>query len=573
MPGPYDFTNKEISFTYQRLVQTDGSGNYFDGLGNTLSFPPGTSGTSGTSGSGGGGGGTGTSGTSGIDGTSGTSGTNSTSGTSGANGAMGIDGTSGTSGLNGISSGQVYYFNQSISSTPPPYKLIDVEPTGTGQATVVNNLTGLETGHLVSSFITSPSGLGFPVIPGGAQRFHLHFLKESINTNVEAYVEIQLADSSGTLIGPSIQSSNQPIGWIDGTSPAELTVDITLPSTYVDPTYRMVVRIYLDNLDSPARTVTWYTEGNTNYSYVTTTVGAVAGTSGINGTSGTSGDFGTSGTSGIDGTSGINGNDGSNSGRWEYAPDVNPNTPGVFHLDTDDYSTATLIRINRDSFYSVNYDSWLAAISNHIDSGGKCVIQIYSADGNYDKLGVYEVRSYTVPGAYIELPINQILAATTGVALNKKDICSISFVLNGIQGTSGTSGVSGTSTQLYSFQLANVIAASTTTWVGVGVTAGSNETTSTVIMPIACTLSDMYLMHYSTAQPATGAQVITVRKNGVDTALSITISPNSAPTVVPYNNLANSVTFAVGDKLSIRRQNFATTTGGAINGISFKLTV
>jgi hypothetical protein len=130
-----------------------------------------------------------------------------------------------------------------------------------------------------------------------------------------------------------------------------------------------------------------------------------------------------------------------------------------------------------------------------------------------------------------------------------------------------------TSTQLWNFQLANTIATSATTWIGVGVTGGTNESTATVIMPVACTLSDMYTMHYNTTQPATGSQVFTVRKNGVDTALSITISAGSVPTTTPYSNTANSVTFAAGDKLSIRRVNNATTTGGAVNGLSFKLTI
>jgi hypothetical protein len=74
MPGPLDLTNEKISFTFERLIQTDGAGNFFNGLGDPVSIGGGggTSGTSGTSG--GGSGGTGTSGTSGLSGTSGTSG-------------------------------------------------------------------------------------------------------------------------------------------------------------------------------------------------------------------------------------------------------------------------------------------------------------------------------------------------------------------------------------------------------------------------------------------------------------------------------------------------------------------
>jgi hypothetical protein len=129
------------------------------------------------------------------------------------------------------------------------------------------------------------------------------------------------------------------------------------------------------------------------------------------------------------------------------------------------------------------------------------------------------------------------------------------------------------STQIWGFQLANVIAAATTTWVGIGQIAGSTENVSTVIIPVACTLSDMYTMHYSTAQPATGSQVFMVRKNGVDTALTITIAAGSAPTTTPYSLLGVSVSFAVGDKLAVRRVNNAATTGGAVNGFSFKMVI
>ena len=135
------------------------------------------------------------------------------------------------------------------------------------------------------------------------------------------------------------------------------------------------------------------------------------------------------------------------------------------------------------------------------------------------------------------------------------------------------SGGSSSSTQLWNFQLANTIATSATTWVGVGVTGGTNESTATVIMPVACTLSDMYTMHYNTTQPASGSQVFTVRKNGVDTSLVITIAAGSAPTTTPYSLLGVSVSFAVGDKLAVRRVNNATATGGAVNGLSFKMVI
>jgi hypothetical protein len=190
------------------------------------------------------------------------------------------------------------------------------------------------------------------------------------------------------------------------------------------------------------------------------------------------------------------------------------------------------------------------------------------------------IKTFLSAPIFDSLTASQILATDGSKAVQSLDTATypsltelsyVKGVTSAIQ-TQINSKIS-VSTQIWGFQLANVIAASTTTWVGVGVTAGSNETTSTFIIPVACTLSDMYTQHYSTAQPATGSQVITVRKNGVDTALAITIVAGSAPTTTPYSDLVDSVSFAVGDKLAIRRVNNAATTGGAVNGLTFKMVI
>ena len=181
-------------------------------------------------------------------------------------------------------------------------------PIPNGGQTVVQTLAGDETNHLVSSYITEE--LGFAVIPGGSQRFHIHMLKGSVNQEVELYVTIRLCDSVGSPIGPTVSTNTALIGWVDAVEPVEVLVDLTLPTTTIDPTNRMSLRIWTNNNKSSTANTTYYTEGNSYYSFVTTSVGAVSGssgTSGINGTSGTSGTMGTSGTSGINGTSGTSG--------------------------------------------------------------------------------------------------------------------------------------------------------------------------------------------------------------------------------------------------------------------------
>jgi hypothetical protein len=131
----------------------------------------------------------------------------------------------------------------------------------------------------------------------------------------------------------------------------------------------------------------------------------------------------------------------------------------------------------------------------------------------------------------------------------------------------------GASSQVLTFQIASTINASATNYLNTGVTTTTIENAATMIAPVAFTLSNMYTVHYTSTQPASGAQVLTVRKNGVDTALSITIAAGSAPTTTPYSDLTNSVSFAVGDRMTIKRQNLATAAGGAVSGISLKLTI
>ena len=145
----------------------------------------------------------------------------------------------------------------------------------------------------------------------------------------------------------------------------------------------------------------------------------------------------------------------------------------------------------------------------------------------------------------------------------------IGDTLNIPQYSGGSSG----SDQVLTFQIASTINASTTNYLNTGVTNTTIENAATMIAPVAFTLSNMYTVHYTSTQPASGAQVLTVRKNGVDTALSITIAAGSAPTTTPYSDLTNSVSFAVGDRMTIKRQNLATAAGGAVSGISLKLTI
>ena len=315
----YDSNNGELIVNVYQTVGTGTFANWIVNLDGAVGAAgsSGTSGANGTSGTSGGAGVAGTSGTSGQNGTSGTSGENGTSGQngtsgssgesgtsgqSGTSGTSGMSGTSGTSGANGISSGQIFYFNQSQSSAVPPYKVLSPFPSGAAQQIVTTGLTNLQTGVLVQEFLTPE--LGFAVIPGGSQTFHFHFLKQGSNNLINAYATIELANSAGVGYGTVLTTGVSSVGWVSAGVPALVNCDLILPTTTINTTDRMIVKLYLNNLDNQVRSVDFYTEGSQYYSFIVTSVGVVASTSG---TSGSSGQNGTSGSSGQNGTSGTSG--------------------------------------------------------------------------------------------------------------------------------------------------------------------------------------------------------------------------------------------------------------------------
>jgi hypothetical protein len=171
------------------------------------------------------------------------------------------------------------------------YKVLSDTPASSTVQTISRTLTNTQQNVLIESYITPQ--LGFNIIPPGVQRFHLHLLKPASNDDIDVYATLQLADSAGTPIGSLITTSANYITWNSG-NPSEVYVDIVFPSTPIDATNRMIVKLYLNNNDSTSHTVTYYTQA-TEYSYIITSVGVVAGTSGTSGTSGVSGSSGTSG--------------------------------------------------------------------------------------------------------------------------------------------------------------------------------------------------------------------------------------------------------------------------------------
>jgi hypothetical protein len=227
--------------------------------------------------------------------------------------------------------------------------------------------------------------------------------------------------------------------------------------------------------------------------------------------------------------------------------------------------------------YEMNeiHDVQIASLANND------ILKYNSSTDLWENSNVLSTKQDTITGAATTITSSNLTASRALVSdgsgkvavssVTDTELGYLSGVTSSIQ-TQLNSKI-GASSQVLSFQLANTIGASITNYVNTGLVTTTIENAATMIAPVAFTLSNMYTVHYTSTQPASGAQVLTVRKNGVDTALSITIAAGSAPTTTPYSDLTNSVSFAVGDRMTIKRQNLATAASGALSGISFKMTI
>lgn len=89
-------------------------------------------------------------------------------------------------------------------------------------------------------------------------------------------------------------------------------------------------------------------------------------------------------------------------------------------------------------------------------------------------------------------------------------------------------------------------------------------------LPVACTISDMYVRTTATMN-ASASLAVTMFKNGSATALTLTIAGGSAAGI--YSNTANSVTYAVGDGWNIEYKNVGSAAAAASSGTGYKVTI
>jgi hypothetical protein len=247
---------------------------------------------------------TGSKGDLGYAGSQGFTGLQGEQGFTGSQGDLGYTGSQGIQGLRGYSSGRFYYFNYSQTNIEGFRNLGEDPTTATQHTSTVTATANANT--LIESYISD--AFDFTLIPGGPQQFRLHMSKGAENNEVDGFVRLKLAANNGTVISTIGDSSFTAIGWdVDNTTPVELLTDIVFTTTAVEIGQRIIVEVWTRNNDNQNRTVKFYTEGTSYYSYVTTTIEAAIGITGYTGSKGDLGYTGSQGEQGYTGSEGLTG--------------------------------------------------------------------------------------------------------------------------------------------------------------------------------------------------------------------------------------------------------------------------
>ena len=174
-----------------------------------------------------------------------------------------------------------YYLNESV--TQAPYKEFTSILTASPEQTIVTSIASGAT-VTIQSFQT-PSGVpGTTNIPGGRWAFYLHF-SGTTGDSWDVFADVYKRDLGGieTLL---LTTDAVPTSTLTGVAVMLLT-DGVFPTSTVLTTDRILVKVRVTNTDSTTNSITFHTEGNTNYSVATTTLNQVIPTGAVTSVTGT----------------------------------------------------------------------------------------------------------------------------------------------------------------------------------------------------------------------------------------------------------------------------------------------
>ena len=172
-----------------------------------------------------------------------------------------------------------YYLNGSVASSVALYQQMSKIPAGGGAANFsVTNTTGFA---LVKQFVTDANDPSLLNIPAGAWDINLYFGVNNNSGSPQFYVELWKSDATGTTFTLISSGSGTPESITNGTTVDLYTTSISVSSTPLTITDRLVVRVYADT-DGATRTVTLYTEGSRLAQIITTLSSGLTSLNGLN---------------------------------------------------------------------------------------------------------------------------------------------------------------------------------------------------------------------------------------------------------------------------------------------------
>jgi hypothetical protein len=132
----------------------------------------------------------------------------------------------------------------------------------------------------------------------------------------------------------------------------------------------------------------------------------------------------------------------------------------------------------------------------------------------------------------------------------------------------GTTSVQSNPFPLFGAAMGGVVAGVVTRYFAfLSLAQNAAENQRQIVVPYAVTFKNFFCFFgVGGGQPATGSLVLTIRKNGVDTAITITIPAGSS--IGTYSDTTNSVSFVAGDLISVKAVNNALLPSGNLTSIS-----
>jgi hypothetical protein len=419
-----------------------------------------------------------------------------------------IDGTGALRTLpsTGGGGGQIFYFNGNTSQGTIAGNPYYQLGTAAGTGAAAN-FTRATTG-VIARFITNVGSPNHLVLPSGVWTIDV-YLSETGGGSNHAQILAKLYTYNGTtftLIGTS------PVEEVTNGNVVDLyTFGISVPNTVTAATDRIHIEFDIQNTNG--KTVTLYTEAS-RIGEVHTTY--AIGISSLNGLTDNTQYFavGTAGT------------------------DFAINSAAGTHT----FNLPTASAANRGALTSADWSTF----------NGK---QAALVSGSTIKT----INSTSLLGSG-DVAVQPTLVSGTNI----KTINSISIL------GSGNIPIATTDSTIFSANPNNTQAANSTAFWALSGSLGPSATENfrNIVIPVSGTLKNLYIRN-GTAQSATGNIVFTVRKNGVDTAMTVTYA-NADGAATTKSDTTNTVSVVAGDLICIKAVNAAPSSASG-NFVSFTI--